>query len=202
MSRSTVAAMAALVASCMHTAHAFWPWFSPAVGQQECFKKGLAQMPWPKAHSPQREGARRHAGHSRAARTAAEAPGSQGGLNLQQLLDFERKGHIKTEAVAPAAESEALGAAVRAEYMRRRKEAYVQKIRLFAAEDEDDALYQRALECSSEEDARDLLQSWCDENEVPCPFLQIFNVHRGTTRDARAIYSFATSPRMGALVCT
>jgi hypothetical protein len=45
------------------------------------------------------------------------------GLGLRQLLDFERKGHIKTEATIPTkAQADELYAAVNAEYMRRRKE--------------------------------------------------------------------------------
>ena len=51
-------------------------------------------------------------------------------------------------------------------------QAYVQKIRLFAAEDDDDRLYQRALEVTTEDEARTLLENWCTENEVPVPFLQ------------------------------
>ena len=63
---------------------------------------------------------------------------------MEQLLEFERKGHIKTDAVLRSqAEADAIHAAVTGEYLRRRKEAYVQKTRLFAMEDEDEELYQR-----------------------------------------------------------
>ena len=55
-------------------------------------------------------------------------------------------------------------------------QAYVQKIRLFAVEDEDDDLYQQALKCQTEQEARDMLESWCNENEVPVPFLQVIYV--------------------------
>ena len=120
------------------------------------------------------------------------------GVGLQQQLDFERKGHIKLQGIIPSqADAEEMRAAVSREYMRRRKEAYVQKIRLFAAEDEDEDLYRQALQCTSEEEARELLESWCNENEVPVPFLQVFNVHRDSTPDAQRIRAFATSPRLG-----
>ena len=134
-----------------------------------------------------------------AAKVTMEAnAGSGPRLGLQQLLDFERKGHIKLQDMLPSPEdADRMHLAVSREYMRRRKEAYVQKVRLFAAEDEDDDLYQQALQCKSESEARGLLEAWCNENEVPVPFLQVFNVHRDSTEDARTIHAFATSTRMG-----
>ncbi len=60
-------------------------------------------------------------------------------------MEFERKGHTKTEALLGSkADADAIHAAVMSEYLLRRKEAYVQKIRLFAVEDGDDDLYQQA----------------------------------------------------------
>jgi ectoine hydroxylase-related dioxygenase (phytanoyl-CoA dioxygenase family) len=46
-----------------------------------------------------------------------------------------------------------------------------------------------------------MLDSWCKENDVPVPFLQIFNVHRGSTPDAQLICELATSPQMGSMAC-
>ena len=51
----------------------------------------------------------------------------------------------------------------------------------------------RALKCETEDEARALLDAWCKENEVPVPFLQVFNVHRGTRPDAQAIRTLATA---------
>ena len=48
-------------------------------------------------------------------------------LGVEQLLAFERKGHIKVEACVAKDETEKLFAAVFAEYMRRRKEVCVIK---------------------------------------------------------------------------
>ena len=60
-------------------------------------------------------------------------------------MEFERKGHTKTEALLGSkADADAIHAAVMSEYLLRRKEAYVQKMRLFAVEDGDDDLYQQA----------------------------------------------------------
>ena len=60
-------------------------------------------------------------------------------------MEFERKGHTKTEALLGSkADADAIHAAVMSEYLLRRKEAYVQKIRLFAVEDGNDDLYQLA----------------------------------------------------------
>jgi len=124
-------------------------------------------------------------------------------IGVEQLLEFERKGHIKTDAVLRSqAEADAMHAAVMDEYLRRRKEAYVQKTRLFAVEDEDDELYQRALKCETEDEARALLEAWCNENEVPVPFLQVFNVHRGTMPGAQAIHALATDARMGEIAAS
>jgi len=130
--------------------------------------------------------------------TMAKAGATGPPLGLQELLDFERKGHIKLQDMLPSPkDADRMRLAVSREYMRRRKEAYVQKVRLFAAEDEDEALYKQALQCKSESEARELLEAWCNENEVPVPFLQVFNVHRDNTEDARTIQAFATSTRMG-----
>jgi hypothetical protein len=80
----------------------------------------------------------------RRTRIAATSTGHSQVIGVEQLLEFERKGHIKTDAVLRSlAEADAIHSAVTGEYLRRRKEAYVQKTRLFAMEDEDEELYQR-----------------------------------------------------------
>ena len=54
---------------------------------------------------------------------SANRKAPQDGIGIEQLLEFERKGHIKTESILRSkADADAMFSAVTGEYMRRRLE--------------------------------------------------------------------------------
>eukprot|EP00291_Cryptomonas_curvata_P023183 CAMPEP_0172158866 /NCGR_PEP_ID=MMETSP1050-20130122/4626_1 /TAXON_ID=233186 /ORGANISM="Cryptomonas curvata, Strain CCAP979/52" /LENGTH=88 /DNA_ID=CAMNT_0012828337 /DNA_START=410 /DNA_END=674 /DNA_ORIENTATION=+ len=65
------------------------------------------------------------------------------------------------------------------------KEAYQQKMRLFAEDDDDEDLLEASKSCSTAAEAKSILEAWCEENDCPIPFLQLFNMHRGESPAAR-----------------
>eukprot|EP00960_Hanusia_phi_P026795 746470-Hanusia_phi.AAC.3 len=120
-------------------------------------------------------------------------------VDLQACLEFERKGHIGLQSVIAREEVEQLKEAVVTRFKEDKLSAYIQKMRLFADDDDDKELREASMRCTTEEEARILLKTWCEDNDVVVPFLQAFNVHRGSSRDAKTIMSFVGDKSLAAI---
>ncbi|EKX46123.1 hypothetical protein GUITHDRAFT_108157 [Guillardia theta CCMP2712] len=118
-------------------------------------------------------------------------------VDVHACLEFERQGHVGLRSLFAAGEVEGLKQAVVNRFQAEKFKAYTQKMRLFAEDDDDEELRKAAQNCRTEEDAEKLLKTWCEENDAVVPFLQAFNVHRGSSEDSEAIMSFVRDNSMG-----
>ena len=123
-------------------------------------------------------------------------------FDAKLLLEFERNGHIAVPKLFSHCPdlSITLGDIQRSfddELNTNLKQAYKQKMRLFAEDDDDEELLEASKNCKTAAEAKSILDAWCKENDCPIPFLQLFNMHRGQSPAARAIHALAASPSMG-----
>jgi hypothetical protein len=118
------------------------------------------------------------------------------------LLEFERNGHVAIPSLFSHLTDLTIGLsdiqrAFDDELNTNLKQAYQQKMRLFAEDDDDEELLAASKRCKTASEAKAVLDAWCRENDCPVPFLQLFNMHRGDSPAARAFLALATSPAMG-----
>ena len=123
-------------------------------------------------------------------------------FDTKLLLDFERNGHVAVRNLFSRCPGLGVSIgdiqkAVDTELIANQKEAYQQKMRLFAEDDDDEALLEASSRCTTAAEAKAALEAWCEENDCPVPFLQLFNMHRGASPAAHAILALAASPSMG-----
>lgn len=118
-------------------------------------------------------------------------------LDAMTLLEFERNGHVAIKSLLDKSQTELLQKNVESAFHRHKFDAYIQKLRLLGEDAEDEELKQAAACVRSEEEAKALLDEWSEENDCPIPFLQVFNPHRGSTEEARALSQVVLSPLLG-----
>jgi hypothetical protein len=80
---------------------------------------------------------------------------------------------------------------VDSEFERRSLEAYTQKLRVFGVSSSEIA------KCETKQKAKSMLKRVCERDGFEVPFLQIFNIHRGSKEEAGVIRSVATSQGLG-----
>jgi hypothetical protein len=80
---------------------------------------------------------------------------------------------------------------VDSEFERRSLEAYTQKLRVFGVSTSEIA------KCETKQQAKSMLKRVCERDGFEVPFLQIFNIHRGSKEEAGVIRSVATSLELG-----